>query len=237
MAMGIRYQLPAKVFGAIPGSPIVYWLPEKLINSFKEDNIGMHAISDGQTKTGNNDKYLRLLWEVDNHNIGKYEKWVLHAKGGQFRRWYGNIDTVIDWSETARKHYREDHVARIAPEYIWFREGICWTMITSNERFAVRILTADSTFNLAAPSIFFTSHEETMYVLALLNSVVAERIIRALNPTLNTNIGDIMAQPYIYPNNRLSDEAIQLADECVAITQEEWDSYETSLDFDKHPLI
>ena len=57
-----------------------------------------YAISDGQTKTGNNDKYLRLLWEIDNNTVGKGKKWVFHAKGGAYRRWYGNIDTLIDWS-------------------------------------------------------------------------------------------------------------------------------------------
>lgn len=224
-------------FRKIPGTPFIFWLPESLVNAFKQDTIGKHAISDGQTKTGNNDKYLRLLWEIDKNTVGKGKKWVPHAKGGIFRRWYGNIDTVIDWSEKARKHYREDHVARIAPEYIWFREGLCWNLITSSEKFAVRLLTDDSTFNLAAPSIFFSSQEQTLYVLGLLNTIVSEKIIRALNPTLNTNIGDIMNQPLIYSEDAQTEKIISIVDSCILTSKNDWDSFETSWDFRTHPMV
>lgn len=224
-------------FLEIPSAEFVFWLPDDLVKAFNQDTIGKHAISDGQTKTGNNDKYLRMLWEVDNHIVGKGNKWVPHAKGGVFRRWYGNIDTLIDWSEKARKHYREDHVARIAPEYIWFREGICWNLITSSEKFAVRILSDDSTFNLAAPSVFFENHQQTIYVLGLLNSIVAEKIIRALNPTLNTNIGDIMNQPLLYSTDETTYKIQSLVEDCIKTSAFDWDAYETSWDFKKHPLV
>ena len=224
-------------FNRIPGSPFIYWLPENLVRSFEIDTIGKYAISDGQTKTGNNDKYLRLLWEVDATLVGKHKKWVLHAKGGPYRRWYGNVDTLIDWSLSARNHYRSDHVARIAPEYIWFREGICWNLITSSERFAARILTSDSTFNLAAPSIFFNDSEITKYVLGLLNTVVSERIIRALNPTLNTNVGDIMNEPLLYANEEITGRVKWIVADCISLCKIDWDAFETSWDFQRHSLI
>jgi len=224
-------------FKKIPGSPFIFWLPDNLVEAFGQDTIGKHAISDGQTKTGDNDKYLRLLWEIDNNKVGKGKKWVPHAKGGIFRRWYGNINTVIDWSEKARQHYREDHVARIAPEYIWFREGICWNLITSSEKFALRLFTDDSTFNLAAPSIFFNNHDQTIYVLGLLNSIVSEKIIRALNPTLNTNIGDIKNQPLIYAEKAITQVVLERVNSNIHTSKDDWDAFETSYNFIVHPLI
>ena len=221
----------------IPSNEFVYWLPDRIVESFKLDTIGKFAISDGQTKTGNNDKYLRLLWEVDKNKTGKGKKWVQHAKGGVFRKWYGNIDTFIDWSEKARKHYREDHVARIAPEYIWFREGICWNLITSSPKFAARILTEDSTFNLAAPSIFFEDHNLTLFTLGLLNTKVGETIIRALNPTLNTNIGDIMNQPLISTAPETRSLVCRYVNDCMMLSKSDWDSFETSWDFHYHPML
>jgi len=228
---------PIRKFIEIPSNEFVYWLPSKVVEAFKLDTIGKNAVSDGQTKTGNNDKYLRLIWEVDKNKTGKGEKWVKHAKGGVFRKWYGNIDTFIDWSEKARKHYREDHVARIAPEYIWFREGICWNLITSSPKFAARILTEDSTFNLAAPSIFLEGHEQTLFTLGLLNTKVGETIIRALNPTLNTNIGDIMNQPLISPRLEIRERVLKIVNECMQLSKTDWDSFETSWEFHRHPLI
>lgn len=224
-------------FKDIPADEFVYWLPDKIVDSFSENTIGKYAISDGQTKTGNNDKYLRLLWEVDKTKTGRGKKWVPHAKGGVFRKWYGNIDTFIDWSEEARTHYRKDKVARISPEYIWFREGICWNLITSSPKFAARILTDDSTFNLAAPSVFFETHEQTFWVLGLLNTIVAETIIRALNPTLNTNIGDIMNQPLFDVDKSIKNEVLNKVADCLNLSKMDWNSFETSWNFEKHPFM
>jgi Eco57I restriction endonuclease. len=135
-----RFSVNAEKFLYVPGNPIVYWLPDLMIKLYNNKKIKDIAISDGQTKTGDNDRFLRLIWEVDANRIGKDRKWVFHAKGGPFRRWSGNIDTLIDWSAEAREHYRKDRVARIAPEYIWFRKGITWGLITSGENFGVRLL-------------------------------------------------------------------------------------------------
>ena len=217
----------------IPSKPIAYWVSLNLIKTFQNKKIADYSISDGQTKTGNNDKYLRQIWEVNSRKIGQGRKWVIHAKGGTFRRWYGNIDTLIDWSETARQHYRSDHVARIAPEYIWFRKGICWSLIGSG-KLAVRLLDDNSTFNLAAPSIFFNDEYLTTYVLGYLNTPIADKMIKLLNPTINTNISDIILQPLIISDNpRICD----LVEKNISSSHIDWDSFETSWDFQTHPLI
>lgn len=233
-----RYVISGESFNDIPGMPIAYWISEKMRGLFtKYESIGKYAISDGQTKTGDNNKYLRLLWEVDNEKIGRDKKWVIHAKGGSFRRWYGNVDTVIDWSLDARTHYREDHVARIAPEYIWYRQGICWTLISGDSKYGFRLLEKDTTFNLAAPSVFFDDEVQMYYVLGYLNTKIAEEIIHLVNPTLNTNISDITIQPYYEADDAIKMQVEGSVKECIDICKDEWDSYETSYGFKKHPLV
>ena len=233
-----RYIANQDNFAKIPGSPVAYWVSNNFLKAFDNEKIGKYTISDGQTKTGNNDKYLRLLWEVPVSEIGKGKHWVLHAKGGAFRRWYGNIDTLIDWSDSAREHYRTDHVARIAPEYIWFRKGICWTLISSNKLHGFRLLDDNSTFNLAAPSVFFNNDRMMFYILGYLNSKFSQEIIALLNPTLNTNISDITAQPLYYGKlPEQEDMVINLVSQNIALSKADWDSFETSWDFTRHPFI
>lgn len=234
---GYFYESVATNFSKIPGSPIAYWISKKLFNLFDGELINKFAISDGQTKTGNNDKYLRFVWEINSLNVGKHKKWVLHAKGGSFRRWYGNIDTVIDWSDEARSHYKSDHVARITPEYLWFRKGICWTLISSSDLHGFRLLTDDSTFNLAAPTIFFSEDAILYFFLAYLNTKIAGELITLLNPTLNTNIGDIISQPSCYNNDVKSKLVIEISKCNVDVSKLDWDSFETSWDFTVHPLV
>lgn len=234
---GYFYEATASNFSKIPGCPIAYWISAKFCFIFDNEKIGKYAISDGQTKTGDNDKYLRLIWEVNSNSVGKGLKWVLHAKGGAFRRWYGNVDTVIDWSNEARIHYRSDHVARIAPEYIWFREGICWTLISSSSLHGFRILDDRMTFNLAAPSVFFDNKEMLLYILGFLNTKLSNEIVTLLNPTLNTNISDITAQPLIYKEGLQKDSVVYIVKDNINLSCLDWDSYETSWDFKKHPLI
>ena len=235
---GFYYEQSTDNFSKIPGSPVAYWVSKSVYLAFDNEKIGKYAISDGQTKTGNNDKYLRMLWEVPVLKIGKGKRWVLHAKGGSFRRWYGNIDTLIDWSDSAREHYRKDRVARIAPEYIWFRNGICWTLISSNKLHGFRLLQDNSTFNLAAPSVFFDDDRMMFYILGYLNSKISQEIIALLNPTLNTNISDITSQPLCY--GKLPDQetcVIDLVKNNIFMSKNDWDSFETSWDFQHHPLL
>ena len=235
---GFYYEQSADNFSKIPGSPVAYWVEIQMYRAFETEKIGKYAISDGQTKTGNNDKYLRMLWEVPAFEIGRGKRWVLHAKGGAFRRWYGNIDTLIDWSDSAREHYRSDHVARIAPEYIWFRRGICWTLISSNKLHGFRLLQENSTFNLAAPSIFFDDDRMMLYILGYLNSKFSQEIIALLNPTLNTNISDITSQPLNYGKSpECEDAIIELVETNISLSKSDWDSFETSWDFQIHPLL
>ncbi len=225
--------VPQENFGKIPGRPIGYWVSAPWLRVFSNPTLECNTISDGQTKTGDNNKYLRLLWEVSSSDLGKNQKWVKHPKGGGFRRWYGNLDTVINWSDEARTHYRRDKVARIMPEYLWWRRGVSWNLITSGIQ-SFRLYNDDEIFNLAAPTLFFEDDKLIFYCLGLFNTPISDYIIKLINPTLNCNIGDIQSIPYI---NRNTDFINRIVLQNISISKLDWDSHETSWDFRQNELI
>jgi hypothetical protein len=225
-------------FKKIPRSPIAYWVSEKFVDPFIEATSTIHdlTISDGQTKTGDNDKFLRQFWEVSSHDVGFKGKWWQHPKGGPFRRWYGNVDWVIDWSDEARTHYRRDHVARILPEYLWGKRGISWTLITSCE-ISFRSLEPHQIFNLAAPSLFFHDESNILKCLGFLNTKYVARLLKAINPTLNMNVGEVRCLPLLSSIDEMTTSINLTVGECLSISKSDWDFYETSWDFTELPLL
>jgi type II restriction/modification system DNA methylase subunit YeeA len=235
---GWFFRASAENFKAIPGSPIAYWVSENFVNPFKiaSETIYDLTISDGQTKTGDNDKYLRQHWEVASSTVGPKAKWWQHPKGGPYRKWFGNVDWVIDWSETARKHYRKDRVARILPEYLWGKRGISWTLITSGES-SFRTLEANQIFNLAAPSLFFHDESNIEKCLGFLNTKYAIKLLKVINPTLNMNVGEVRCLPLLDSISPQIEEITRTVRHCVAVSKADWDSFETSWDFTSLPLL
>ncbi|NHC60102.1 BREX-1 system adenine-specific DNA-methyltransferase PglX [Paenalcaligenes suwonensis] len=229
----IHHLASAIDFKKIPGSPFAYWASERIKNAFNRPKIESLTISDGQTKTGDNDKYLRCLWEVNASSIGVENKWVKHPKGGGFRRWYGNVDNLIDWSETARKHYRSDRVARILPEYLWWKKGFCWTLITTGKQ-SFRVVSKDEIFNLAAPTLFPKNEEDLFLLLGLVNTPVTEYITKLMNPTINMNVGEIQSIPLVDVDKNAVDGIVK---SLVNLSGDDWNSYETSWDFTSLPLL
>ncbi|SNT70097.1 BREX-1 system adenine-specific DNA-methyltransferase PglX [Psychrobacter sp. LV10R520-6] len=227
------YYVSATDLKKIDGSPIAYWVSDRIRECFDNPNIKSLTISDGQTKTGNNDKYLRYLWEVSNSSSGINKKWIKHPKGGGFRRWYGNLDTLINWSQTARQHYRSDRVARILPEYLRWKKGFCWTLITSGKQ-SFRIINDDEIFNLAAPTLFPKDENNLLFLLGLVNTPITEYIAKLMNPTINLNVGDIQNIPLIDVNKNIVNSNVELI---IGHSKEDWDSYEDSWDFTNLPLL
>lgn len=231
-----RYMAQQTNFSKIPGSPIAYWVSEKIIKLYDGKLVSDYAFSDGQILTGDNDKYIRLIWEVNATSIHKMGFWMLHAKGGEFRRWWGNLDSVVCWKREAILHYKSDKIARFPKENILFQEGITWTLISSNSIFGTRYLPESQTFNKAAATLLPNDKNIIMYLLAFTNTIISTMLMRVLNPTLNTNIKDVLALPFIVKKERKC-EVEQLTKEAIDISKSDWDSYETSWDFKKHPLI
>ena len=228
--------VPQKNFGKIPGSPIGYWVSETLVNALYGEKISHFGISDGQNITGDNNKYLRLLWEVSKNTSGKGLKWVPMAKGGSFRRWYGNIDTVVNWSEQARLEYKSNPVGRIQDEYLWYRQGITWNLICSGGGTGFRLLTSDSLFNKAAPTIVMREEylDKTNYILGYLNSILTRRLLNLMNPTFNTNIAEVFNLGLKIQNE---DFINSLVKQNISISKQDWDAHETSWDFKENELI
>lgn len=228
-----RFKSSKSNFSKIPGSPVAYWANNKVIASFKNKLFYDYTISDGQNKTGNNAKFVRFFWEVSGHKVGKDKKWLFYAKGGGYRKWYGNLIDVVNWSPEARAFYKKDHICRIIPEYLWYAKGITWGLVTSALP-SFRVLPEEATFVVGGSSIFFMDYKHYYYFLALLNSKVFLSIVQMLNPTLNFQVKDIRSMPIVLEN---ADEVQMLSKETVKLSEADWDSFETSWDFQKHPLI
>lgn len=224
-------------FKKIPTSPIAYWASNKLIDLFEKHSLigNMYDVKVG-IQTGNNDKFLRLWYEINNAKI--FKKWFYHNKGGEYRKWYGNRDFVINYENDGYelKNYKINGILVSRPQNLEFnfRKSVSWNLITSGE-FSARYFDDKFTFNVAAPCCF-PDDENLFYVLGLFNSKITQIITKMLNPTLNMKTGDIFKIPFVL--NELYKENIdKLVRESISLSKDDWDSFETSWDFKGHPLI
>lgn len=230
-----KYIVDTKIFKKIPDEIIAYWIPTKLYNIFKENKkIEEYGNPKKGLSTGDNNRFLRLWWEVESKKIGynldKYNekyKWIPLNKGGDYRRWYGNNDYIINW-EFDGKELKAFDGSVIRNESYYFKKSITWTMLSS-KLFGVRASNKGKIFEGAGPSLF-VEDKDYEYILGLMLSKVGRYFINVFNPTMNINISDISNIPVIYDENR-KDEVVKLVKENIEIEKREWDSYETSNDF------
>jgi len=231
-----RYTAQQDNFSKIPGFPVAYWASEKLINAFTKgisiDTISLYTGS--QNITSNNEKYLRYIWEVNNIETGQGKKWVFYIKGGLFRKWYGNIELFVDWSPQARSFYKRNSTSNLLAEKYRFKEGITYTELTSGIN-SFRFLPPIAVFDKKGPCIVDVNHN--LYCLAFFNSCVAVEYFKLLNPTITLQVKDVKNTPIIFCNDSLVDDIEKKAGNCVQICRADWDSFETSWDFQCHPLV
>ena len=220
-------------FNKIPGNSIAYWVDKSILNLFDNPDIYSASISASQNVTGNNKKYLRYFWEVNKDKINKDVKWIFYAKGGGYRKWIGNMINVIDWTPEAREAYRTGHASQIVPEEYWYKKGITWGLITSSKP-SFRVLPEDSTFDKGGSSIFIKNDDEFNYILGLLNSNLFFEIVKLFNPTLNFQVKDIRSMPLVIEKKELINGIVE---KCCDISNNDWNDYETSYNFEKHPFI
>ncbi len=232
-----RYSACSDNFAKIPGAPVAYWVNTNISKAFENNTkISDITFSDGQNKTGNNDLFIRSWWEVKKNDIGRDEHWVLCARGGGYRKWYGFIREVIDWSEKARMHYRKDHVARIVPKYIWYKEGITWSRITSGNR-SFRLQSKDMLFEMSGLTLFVNDNDISKeYILGFLNTSVSEYFIKIVTQVMTLQIRDVQALPLIYDKD-FNEKINVIVKDNVNFSRTDWDSFETSWDFATHPLV
>ncbi|MGO5451882.1 BREX-1 system adenine-specific DNA-methyltransferase PglX [Collinsella sp. LCP19S3_B6] len=229
---GWFYRRDAETFKQIPGTPIAYWFPHPLFNAFVEGrSVDEDSDYTGSPNiTGDNDKYLRMHWEISKKDRGS--KWKVYSKGGDFRRWYGNLFHVIDWSEPARRFYLDNKTSTLLPERYWYQGGITYTMLTSGKA-CFRYIDDGCIWDKSGPVICRLGKHLNVW-LAFLNSKIAQQCLDALNPTLNLQVKDVKALPLLNGCDQL--EGSPLVDECISISNQDWDSSETSMDFKRHPL-
>ena len=234
---GWFYRANATTFHDIPGSPIAYWASEGLHEAFQE-GASIETLSDytgSQNKTGDNAVYLRFVWEPSSNTVGHRKKWCCYSKGGDFRRWYGNLDIVINWSREARAFYKSNPTSNLLKEQYWFTEGISYTMLTSGKS-NFRYQPPIGLFDMAGP-VICKLQDNLYWLLAFLNCSLTQQCLSMMNPTLNLQAKDVKALPVIAPLNAARAQIEALSKACVAISRTDWDSQETSWDFKRNPLV
>ncbi|MCM3139803.1 BREX-1 system adenine-specific DNA-methyltransferase PglX [Bacillus safensis] len=245
-SVSYRYSIDQGTFSNIPGSPIAYWINNKVIDIFQNANpLDSYAEPRKGLTTSKDAVYLRHWTEVSIEKIkfnsrNKVEaieskkKWFPINKGGEYRKWYGNNEFVVNWENDGRelKDYKNS-VIRNSDYY--FRESITWNDITSY-KVSFRYKKAGQLFNDAGPSIFCDSTEDLIYLLGLGNSIVSEEICKLIAPTIHYGVGQIAKLP-ILVDKEFKEKVLDLVYKNIDISKVDWDSNETSWDFKKHPLV
>lgn len=226
-------------FKKIPSHTFSYWIPQGIINTFKNDCLGKHSQTRIGLITGDNEYYIRNWFEINysnfelNGDTTSGKKWFPQSKGGNFRRWYGNNDTVIDWSNDG---YELQHRMHSSGERILahnfnldmkFRKAVTWTKMTSSA-FNARIQPKGFLFNDASANAFISDENTLSYILGFVNSKIAKEILKIINPTLNYLPGNVDNLPIIFANK---EEIVAIVNDTLAISKNDWDVHETSWDF------
>ena len=222
-------------FSKIPGAPVAYWVSERLIDNF-EKGISVDDISDftgSQHITADNDKYLRFIWEIEREKIGKKKSWAQYAKGGEFRKWYGNVLLCVCTTPEAMQFYKINSTSNCLDAKYWFTEGITYSAVTSKGT-GFRYFPAVGAFDKGGATLCYVEHLE--YVLSLLNSKVAQYFFDFLNPTINLQVKDVKSIPVIL-NKEGEQIVFVIAQKAINTSKSDWDDIETSWDFKKHPMI
>ena len=233
-------------YNSLPNALFGYWLSKKTIRNFVVGKpLGNYIEARNGFTTGNNDLFLRAWFEINNLNIcfgatdsinalytGK--KWFPYNKGGDYRKWYGNQEYVINWMDNGKEIRAFGHLVPRSLNYMFF-ESISWSKICSST-ISFRKFPRGFMFDVAGLSLFPKDNNSISksYILGFLNSSVTQHYLNAMSPTLNYETGQIEQLPLIDNNN---DRINQLVESEVLISEDEWDSFETSWNFKKHPLI
>lgn len=249
-----KYDAKQENFAKIPGAPVAYWVSENVISTFEQNNKLDKDLTfrQGMTTT-NNEKYLRFWHEVSIKNIGFEIKnradsvkskcvWFPYQKGGEYRKWYGNNLYIVYYFDDGKELIElvtKKYPKISDPEFIiknrnwYFKEGLTWSTLTS-AAFSARYCDKGFIFDAKGSMAFNKTEDNILYYIALLNSCVSSIYLNILSPTLDFNIVGLKAIPCII---KKYEDIISLTDKCIKITKSDWDAFETSWDFTKHPLI
>lgn len=240
----------------IPGNPIAYWISEKAANLFEGNNISDYGFAGIGMRTGDNSRFLRYWHEVTFSKMGvdidsvktqveSCSKWIPYNKGGEFRKWYGNNEYIVNWfnngeevKENTKMIYPElgdDLGWKISNEKYYYLPGITWTGVTSGA-FHCRCYEKGFIFDSGANGLFPFEGHLRFYLAGLLNTRMSNEFLKVLNPTINCGAGTLRLVPVIIDYEKL-EGITSLVNENITVSKNDWDSLENSWDFKYHPLI
>lgn len=247
---GYFYEAEQSDFSRIPGSPIAYWASKNFFEMFRKGTLlGNLADSKQGLATADNNRFLREWYEVDFCKI-KFDcktldeakesgfKWFPYNKGGEFRKWYGNNDYIVNWENDGFeiKHFFDSKgKLRSRPQNLnyMFRSSVSWSDITSSTN-AFRYKPYGNLFDISGMSFF--PKRNTNYLLALCNTKLVADVLKIIAPTIHCQCGDVANIPVIEDDTKAFNIESKV-DENINISKFDWDSFETSWDFEKHPLV
>lgn len=241
-----RFAAKQENFSKIPGSPVAYWVSENFIRAFENGRLlGEIASSKQGIATADNNRFLRewyevnvekILFDCSTHEESKTSpaKWYPYNKGGEFRKWYGNNDYVVNWQYDGAE-LRNFKKSVIRNPNFYFMPCFSWSLISSSVA-AFRYKPKGHIFDVAGMSCF--SNDKLHYLLALCNSSCAMKVLEVIAPTINYQCGDIANIPVIIPDSdEVENHVKELVKDNIDSCKTDWDYYEVSWDFEKHPLI
>lgn len=231
------YTFKQDEFLKVPGYALAFWLPMKILDSF-DFRISNIAVAKKGLSTGDNNRFLRLWQEVskevsiyDAEDFNNENAWYPINKGGIYRKWYGNNEYVIYWKNNGELIKKFSGSVIRNPQY-YLHESLTWTMLSAS-CFGIRYSKPGKLFEGAGPSLFAKS-DYMFYLLGFLCSKIGNMIIRALNPTVNININDVLNLPFKCNSSEIIDV---LVSQNISISKSDWDAHETSWDFAENELV
>lgn len=251
-----RYAADQSNFSKIPGSPVAYWVSENFTALFAGKTIRDIAFAGIGMRTGDNDRFLRFWHEIERNKmycscanaeeaLRVHAKWIPYNKGGEFRRWYGNNEYVVNWENDGKEI--KDNTRRVYPqlgdnlgwkisnEQYYFYEGITWTVVSSKKT-SFRRYYQGAIISNSGQSVISDNTELLDYLTGLLNTNIVADILAIISPTIGFESGYINKIPVIYDDNKSA--SIQKLAKCnINCSRDDWDSFETSWDFQHHPLL
>ena len=239
-----RYTAKQENFSKIPGSPVAYWVSENFVRAFEQGtSLGKLADSKQGIATADNNRFLREWFEVAINNIEldchsheeskkSLKKWYPYNKGGEFRKWYGNNDFVVNWKNDGVE-LREFKKSVIRNPNFFFKRCFRWSLISSSVA-AFRYKPSGHLFDVAGMSVF--SNDNLYYLLALCNSNFSMQVLKIIAPTINYQCGDIANIPVKIDNDK-KPKIDKIVEENIEFCEKDWDAFETSWDFEGHPLV
>ena len=244
-----RFVADQSNFSKIPGSPVAYWVSKRVMSLFEYPDIKSMVLFRQGMATSDNNRFLRKWYEVSLANFfasakslleakESAHKWFPYNKGGEYRKWYGNHEYCVNWENDGQemKAYTatlpQGMNVRLKSREYYFKPEISWSAVTSGN-LSVRFYPCGFIFDTAGGCIFNCAGHE-MFFLALLNAKIGGLVMGAINPTINNTLEDMKKIPVIFDSEA---EISTMAKECVRISEVDWNSYETSWDFKRNPLV